>query len=532
MSKQDKKSKDKEMEVFLALCRETFFPPINLSNYQIPAEILKYIPERIAVAYNVIPISYLENVLVVAMSDPLDSTVIDSLHLVTEMEISPVLALKRQIAETIKINYSLREETKEVKPKDEIKILSADMSSFQTKKFNLEEITKLSIGTKIVTTVNMLLDGAVKTRASDIHIEPAEKDVRIRYRVDGMLLEIKRIEKRFQEAVIARIKIMSLLDITQHRIPQDGRFGFNTHNQEIDVRVSMLPTEFGEKIVLRLLNKSSINLEVEKLGFSPYALKAFQDAVSKPLGMILLTGPTGSGKTTTLYTLLNGLNMPNKSLVTIEDPVEYNLKGVSQAPVKHEIGLDFASILRATLRQSPDIIMVGEIRDSETVDIVMKAALTGHIVFSTLHTNDAPSAITRLFNMGAEPFIISFSLNMVAAQRLVRKICEHCKEPYTVDLTDAKEIPSQYRKKDATLYRGKGCKECKNVKYKGRVAVVEALVIDSKIREMIIKRASTDEIRDYAHDNCGMKTLREDAMDKAFRGETTLEEVIRVTTEF
>ena len=533
MSKQDKKSKDEEMEAFLALCRETFFPPINLSNYQIPAEILNYIPERIAAAYNVIPISYLENVLVIAMSDPLNSTVIDSLRLVTQMEISPVLAPKRQIAETIKNNYSLREETKkEITPKDEIKGLTTDMSSFQTKKFNLEEAIKLSTETNIVTTVNKLLDGAVKTRASDIHIEPAEKDVRIRYRVDGILLETKRIEKRFQEAVIARIKIMSLLDITRHRIAQDGRFGFKTHNQEIDVRVSMLPTEFGEKIVLRLLNKSSISLEIEKLGFSPYALKAFQDAVAKPLGMILLTGPTGSGKTTTLYTLLKGLNMPNKSLVTIEDPVEYNLKGVSQAPVKYEIGLDFASILRATLRQSPDIIMVGEIRDSETVDIVMKAALTGHIVFSTLHTNDAPSAITRLFNMGVEPFIISFSLNMIVAQRLVRKICEHCKEPYTIDLTAVTEIPPQYRKKDAVLYRGKGCKECENAKYKGRVAVVEALVIDSKIKEMIIQRVSTDKIRNYAHDNCGMKTLREDAMDKAFRGETTLEEVIRVTTEF
>ena len=534
MSKSYKKNPDKDMETFETFCRETFFPPINLSKYQISDDALEYIPERIAIAYKVIPISYMGNVLTVVMSDPLNISAIDSLRLVTQMEISPVIAPKNQITEAIETNYSLKGSTKKTLEKEvaDAPTAATEISSFQQKKFNLEEVTKLSKEAKIVNAVNKILSDAVKMRSSDIHIEPSEKNVRVRCRVDGILHETKKIDKRFQEAIIARLKIMSRLDITQRRIPQDGRFGFKTQNKEIDVRVSMLPIDFGEKIVLRLLDKESISLDIKKLGFSPYAMKAFKEAVSKPLGMILLTGPTGSGKTTTLYTLLNGLNTSDHSLVTIEDPVEYNLTGISQVPVKHEIGLGFASILRATLRQSPDIIMVGEIRDSETVDIAMKAALTGHIVFSTLHTNDAPSAITRLLNMGVEPFLISFSLNMIAAQRLVRKICNKCKESYTQDLTNISEIPLQYRKKGVTLYRGKGCKECANAKYKGRMAVVEALTLDNHIRDLIVKRASTDEIRDYAKAKCGMKTLREDAMDKALRGETTLEEVIRVTTEF
>ena len=532
MNNPGKNVNSKDLEVFKTLCRETFFPPIDLSKYQISDDVLEYIPERIAIAYKVMPVSSMGNVLTIVMSDPLNISAIDSLRLVTQMEISPILAPKEQIAEAIETNYSLKGTGKKEKESAIAPTTTSEISSFQQKKFNLEEITKLSKEAKIVNAVNKILSDAVKMRSSDIHVEPGEKNVRIRCRVDGILHETKKIDKRFQEAIIARLKIMSRLDITQRRIPQDGRFGFKTLDKEIDVRVSMLPIDYGEKIVLRLLDKSSISLDIKTLGFSPYAFEAFEKAVAKPLGMILLTGPTGSGKTTTLYTLLNRLNTHERSLVTIEDPVEYNLTGISQVPVKHEIGLGFSEILRATLRQSPDIIMVGEIRDSETVDIAMKAALTGHIVFSTLHTNDAPSAITRLLNMGVEPFLISFSLNMIAAQRLVRKICTSCKESYTVDLSAVGEIPLQYRKKDVTLYRGKGCKECDNAKYKGRLAVVEALTLDNTVRDLIVKKASTDEIRDYATAHCGMKTLREDAMDKALRGETTIEEVIRVTTEF
>ncbi len=533
MAQEDIQKQSNELKTFHAICEELFFPPINLTKYQIPEHILDYIPERIAIAYQVIPISRMGNVLTVAMSDPLNVSAIDSLRLVTQMDISPVIAPQSQIASTIETVYSLKTEKKgKISVEKAEEKVTGDVSSFQEKKFNLEEVAKLSKETKIVNAVNKILSDAVKMRASDIHIEPSEKDVRVRFRVDGILHEVKIIDKRFQEAVIARLKIMSRLDITQRRVPQDGRFGFTISGRQIDVRVSILPLDFGEKIVMRLLDKASIQLNIEKLGFSPYALEAFKNAISKPLGMILLTGPTGSGKTTTLYTLLNRLNTYDQSLVTIEDPVEYNLKGITQVPVKHEIGLDFSSILRATLRQSPDIIMLGEIRDFETVDIAMKAALTGHIVFSTLHTNDAPSAITRLLNMEVEPFLISFSLNMIAAQRLVRKICSSCKTSYKEDLSQNQEIPLQYQKKDAILYKGKGCKECENTGYKGRVAVVEALSLDDIIRDMIIKRSSTDEIREYARANLGMKTLREDAMDKALRGETTFDEVVRVTTEF
>ena len=531
MAKSDGKKVNKELTSFYSICKETFFPPIDLSKYQISGDVLSHVPERIAIAYQVVPVSYMGNVLTVAMSDPLNVSVIDNLRLVTAMEISPVIAPASQVIAAIRQSYSLEAGSR----KKEIgmaKTAAPEISPFETKKFDVEEITKLSKDTKIVSAVNKILSEAAKLQASDIHVEPFEDNVRLRYRVDGILREIKTLHKDFQEAVIARLKIMSSLDITQRRVPQDGRFTFRVQERDVDVRVSVLPTDFGEKIVLRLLDKTSIKLTIDKLGFSSYAFDAFNDAVSKPLGMILLTGPTGSGKTTTLYTLLNILNTPQRSLVTIEDPVEYNLNGVAQVPIKHEIGLGFASILRATLRQSPDVIMVGEIRDSETVDIAMKAALTGHIVFSTLHTNDAPSAITRLLDMAVEPFLISFSLNMIAAQRLVRRICPNCKVSYTVDLTQVNEIPAEYKVKKATLYKGKGCKDCDNSGYKGRMAIVEALLLDEKVREMVIKRVSAEEIREYARKHLGMKTLREDAMDKCLKGDTTIDELLRVTMEF
>ena len=523
---------NKEIEYFYSICEESFFPPIDLTKYDIPENILQYIPERTALAYQVIPIALLGDVLTVATKDPLNISAIDSLRFLTQMEISPVIALSKQIIQAINKNYSLvrdKEEREAEKDVQEEKV--SEIDSFKAKKFNLKEIAKLSKDAKVIEIVNKILSEAVMLRTSDIHIEPYEKDVRIRYRVDGILYESKIIKKTLQEAIAARIKIMSRLDITQRRMPQDGRFSFSMKEKQMDVRVSILPVDFGEKIVLRLLDKDSINLTIEELGFSSYAFDAFENAISKPLGMILITGPTGSGKTTTLYTILNRLNTYDKSLVTIEDPVEYNLNGVSQIPIKHDIGLGFSHILRATLRQCPDVIMVGEIRDNETVDIAMKAALTGHVVFSTLHTNDAPSAITRLLNMGVEPFLISFSLNMIAAQRLVRKICVKCKESYDIDLTKVIEIPLRYRERNAILYRGKGCPDCRNSGYKGRIAIVEALTLDNNIRSLILKRASTGEIREYAIKHGGMKSLREDATDKCFKGETTLEELVRVTTE-
>ncbi len=528
-------SSERETDEFLSICQQVQFPPIDLARYDIPKDVLSFIPERIARAYQVIPISRLESMLVVAVADPFNVFVLDNLRLITQKEISPVIGSISQIIDAIDRCYALREEGSGADISEDSGESTdgkgLEVASFKEEKFNLEEVAKLSKEAKVVGLVNEILKEAVKRRSSDIHIEPFETIVRTRVRIDGMLHTIKETEKKYQEAIIARLKLMSRLDITQRKIPQDGRFGFKVEGREIDVRVSVLPIDFGEKIVMRLLDRASINLSLEKLGFSPYALDAFQKAIAKPYGMILLTGPTGSGKTTTLYTILTHLNTIDRNIVTIEDPVEYNLKGITQVPVRHDIGLDFAGILRATLRQSPDIIMVGEMRDFETVDIAMKAALTGHIVLSTLHTNDAPSAITRLLNMDIEPFLISSSINMIAAQRLVRRICPKCKESYKADLTTLEDVPAQYRKKDATLYRGKGCNECANG-YKGRGAVIEALMFDDEIREMIMKGKSLDEIRNYAKKDGGMKTLREDATEKVLRGETTLEEMIRVTVEF
>ena len=523
--------KGQDYERFISLCEEKVFPPIDLAKYEISEDVLSFIPERIARAYRAIPIARMGYVLTVAMRDPSDLALIDNLRFITQFEIAPVISLPQQITNAIDKYYSLRDKEGVQEPERK-EAPQAEISSFKEQKFNLEEITKLSKATKVVNLVNDILAEAVKSRTSDIHIEPLTRKIRVRYRIDGMLHDSRAIEKRFQEAVIARVKLMSRLDITQRRAPQDGRFGFHSQGKDIDVRVSILPVDFGEKIVLRLLNKASIKLDIESLGFSPYALDAFKQSVAKPFGMILLTGPTGSGKTTTLYALLNQLNTVQRNISTIEDPVEYNLAGITQVPVRHEIGLGFATILRATLRQSPDIIMVGEIRDFETVDIAMKAALTGHIVFSTLHTNDAPSAVTRLLNMGVEPFLIASSLNMIAAQRLVRKICPMCKTSFSMDTSQLQDIPSDFRKKDLTLYKGEGCSECSRSGYKGRVAVVEALMFNDELRDMVMKQASSDNIRDYAKQYGGMKTLREDAMDKCVRGETTFEEALRVTVEF
>ncbi|MCM8819367.1 MAG: GspE/PulE family protein [Candidatus Omnitrophica bacterium] len=511
---------------FYFLCEKTIFPPIDLTKYQIPVEIIKYIPQHIAKAYCVVPLSKADFVLTVVIADPQNIVLIDNLKIITGLEISLVIAPRQQILDAISKYYSFSEKEYAV---DTVTKVSSKKDFSEEIKINLDAIKKDSEKKEIINLVNTTLKEAVEKRASDIHIELWEDKVSLRYRIDGILQKVKEIEKKYQEAIIVRIKLLSRLDITQKRIPQDGRFSFHFQSRDIEVRVSTLPTIFGEKIVMRLLDKENVKLNMENLGFSPYALEIFKKAISKPFGMILLTGPTGSGKTTTLYSILNYLNDITKNIITIEDPVEYNLPGISQVPVRSEIGLGFATILRAILRQSPDIIMVGEIRDIETADIAMKAALTGHIVLSTLHTNDAPSAIVRLLNMGIEPFLISSALNMIAAQRLVRKICFYCKKAYTLDLGSYNEIPPIYRQKEVVLYKGEGCLKCENTGYKGRVAVTEVFYLDDTLKEMIIKGASVDEMKKYASLNCGMKTLREDAFEKCLKGETTLEELIRVT---
>ncbi|MBM3251749.1 MAG: type II/IV secretion system protein, partial [Candidatus Omnitrophica bacterium] len=371
---------------------------------------------------------------------------------------------------------------------------------------------------------------AVKQRASDIHLEPTENGLRIRYRVDGALHDAYNFPKKNQNAILTRLKIMSRLDITEWRLPQDGRFKARYANKEIDFRVSVLPTTFGQKIVLRLLDKANLSIGLDGLGFFPETTAQFKEAIAQPYGMILVTGPTGSGKSTTLYSIINQLNTPERNIITVEDPVEYELDGITQLQVIPEIGLTFSNGLRSILRQNPDVILVGEIRDSETADIAVKASLTGQLVFSTLHTNDAAGAITRLIDMGVEPFLVSSSLIMACAQRLCRRICPACKEPYEVpkNLLDKIGLKPE---KGAVFYHGKGCKSCLNTGYKGRMGLLEVLMIDDQIREMVVKRATSDEIKNYALKNRGMVTLWDDAIKKFSLGLTTLEEVLRVTSE-
>jgi type IV pilus assembly protein PilB len=380
----------------------------------------------------------------------------------------------------------------------------------------------------IVQLVDLILSESLRKRASDIHIEPEADGMRVRYRIDGSLHDLIKLPKKNQNAVIARLKIISNLNITENRVPLDGRFKVKFEGKEIDFRVSSLPTTFGQKFVLRLLDKGNLSIGLDKLGFSSEPLRIFKEAVTKPFGMILVTGPTGSGKSTTLYSVLNQLNTPEKNIITIEDPVEYQLDGITQIQVKPDIGLTFAEGLRSVLRQSPDVIMVGEIRDSETADIAVKASLTGQLFLSTLHTNDALTAVTRLIDMGIEPFLVASSLIMLCAQRLCRRVCPKCKKPV--------EIPQDYLKEigfteKAVFYKAEGCKYCNNTGFYGRIAILEAVLIDDRLRELIIKKRSLDEIKEYAVKNLGMRSLRDDAFIKVKEGMTTLDEAIRITTE-
>ncbi|MFQ5952558.1 MAG: GspE/PulE family protein, partial [Candidatus Omnitrophota bacterium] len=396
---------------------------------------------------------------------------------------------------------------------------------------DVSDITAKSATAPIVKMVNLIIGEGLKKRASDIHIEPEEKSLRIRYRIDGELHEAFDLPKKNQNAVLTRLKIMSNMDITETRVPQDGRFKISMEGREIDFRVSALPTTFGNKVVLRALDRSSLSVGLETLGFLPEPLADFKQALSMPFGIILVTGPTGSGKSTTLYSILTDLNSPERNIMTVEDPVEYQVQGLTQIAARPEIGLAFANGLRAILRQSPDIIMVGEIRDFETADIAIKASLTGQMVLSTLHTNDAVGAITRLANMGIEPFLIASSLLMTCAQRLLRKICPHCK-------VKDKEIPADFLKElgeehpqvceTKEFYKGKGCAKCNETGYLGRLGTLETLLVDDKIREMINRKQSEEDIRKYLNER-GAKTLRENAMTKFCNGWTTLEEVLRVT---
>ena len=518
-----------EEELLSLLSGQLYIPILHLSKFKFDPEIVKLISEHIARQYCLIPLSRMGNSLTVAMADPLNIFALDDLKMLTGCNIDIVLSSQDEISRAIDTHYRL--EPKEIEQAIDFTQLGLEFKETEFARpdeIELSSAVKESKKAPIVKLVDLMLAQALKKRSSDIHIEPEEDCLRIRYRIDGSLCDIFKLPKVNQNAILARVKIISNLDITESRIPQDGRFKVKFEGREVDFRVSSLPTTFGQKFVLRALDKSNLSIGLDQLGFSEQPLAIFKNAVNKPFGMILVTGPTGSGKSTTLYSVLSQLNTSERNIITIEDPVEYQIEGITQIQVKPDIGLDFVSGLRSLLRQSPDVIMIGEIRDSETADIAVKASLTGQLVFSTLHTNDALSSITRLIDMGVEPFLVASSLIMLCAQRLCRRICLKCRQPTQIP---DKFLESIGFKEKVIFYTAAGCKYCNYTGFYGRIAILEAIMINDTLREMIMKKKSLDEIRQYAITKCDMKTLRDDAYLKIKMGLTTLDEVIRVTKE-
>jgi type IV pilus assembly protein PilB len=516
-----------DAEITNFLSQQYRVPTVNLDEYEIDADIVKLVSKDQCERHRVIPISRAGTSLVVAMADPTNLNAIDDLKFLTSYNIDPVIASETQIVNAIERYYNVGPSYDEVMAGfDETEIDFSDAEE----DINLMELEKASEDAPVVKLVNMMLLNAIKKGASDIHIEPYEKKLRVRYRVDGVLIEEMTPPLKLKNAIVSRLKIMSQLDIAERRLPQDGRIKMKLgKGREMDFRVSVLPTLWGEKIVMRLLDKGNLQLDMMKLGFDKKPLDDFLWAVHQPWGMVLVTGPTGSGKTTTLYSALSELNKVQHNISTAEDPVEYNLHGINQVQMHEDIGLNFAASLRAFLRQDPDIIMVGEIRDFETAEIAVKAALTGHMVLSTLHTNDAPATIFRLLNMGVEPFLITASVNLVLAQRLARKVCVDCKAPHPIDrqaLVDIGFTPEQIEK--AQLVKGAGCRTCNNTGYKGRVALYEVMRFTDNLKEMVLQGAPTAELKMGAIRN-GMMSLRMSGIQKVLDGVTTTEEILRVT---
>ena len=519
-----------EQDMVISMGRCLDVPPINLAKVHPPDEIASLIPKEIARAHKAFPVCKLASKLLVAMADPMNVLALDDLRQRTKLEILPMITTEKAIEDALSgvntggmaMDQVMRDAAEEAGGGvEEIKETRDQL--------DLDKLRGQGAEGPVVKIVNLILIQALKEKASDIHIEPFEKTIKLRYRVDGNLLEASSPPKALQLPMASRIKILAGLDIAERRLPQDGRFRIRVSGKEIDLRISFLPTVHGEKIVIRILDKGALSGSVQSLGLDERTQGIFKNAIDAPHGMILVTGPTGSGKTTTLYSVLQELNNPEYNIVTVEDPVEYQLPGVNQVAVKSEIGLTFASALRSILRQDPDIVMIGEIRDQETADIAVKAALTGHQVLSTLHTNDAAGAISRLDDMGIEPFLISSSVLLTCAQRLVRRICSNCKEEFVPEpeVFQKLEIPELIGE---TFYRGAGCERCKGRGYSGRAAILEVLPVTESVRRLIVKRASASVIKNQAVQE-GMKTLRMSGIDKAREGITTLEEVLRVTSE-
>ena len=499
---------------------------VEIEGTNIPDSIFNLIPVQFIQKYQIIPLKLMTSTLTIAMSDPTNLAAINEIKFVTGYGVRVVLARASEIKKILDGRFG------SVTAYDDVlkKLGDSDMEIIREEEVNFQELQQATNDAPVVTLVNAILGDAAKRRASDIHIEPYEKIFRVRFRVDGILHEIMAPPPKLKAPLVSRIKIMADLDIAERRLTQDGRIKLKMGGQELDIRVSVLPTMFGEKIVMRLLDKANLQLDMTKLGFEEKDLKGFKEALHKPYGMLLITGPTGSGKSTTLYSGLSELNDPGVNISTAEDPVEYNLVGINQVQVKDEIGLTFASALRSFLRQDPDIIMVGEVRDLETAQIAVKAALTGHLVLSTLHTNDAPSTIDRLINMGVEQFLIVSSINLIAAQRLVRQICQSCKEQIEVPsdvLTNIGVDPAEVAAGFST-FQGKGCAECNQTGYKGRLAIYEVMVMNDDIKEAIIRGMSGTDLKREAVKS-GMSTLRMSAIKKVREGMTTVEETVRVT---
>ncbi len=502
-------------------------PRIDLKNYLIDTKILSLIPESLAKKYNLIPLFKTGDTLTIATADPLNVVAMDEVRVITKSNVEPAVAAESEIRNAIIQYYGVGSSIEDVIKSIDMKSLEIEEGKEETEPERLRNIAEEA---PIIKLVNLIILQAIRDKASDIHVEPEEDSLKIRFRVDGILHEQATIPKQMQAAVLSRMKIMSDMNIATKRIPQDGRFRLSAEGSQIDMRVSSLPTIFGENIVMRILETTSILIGLEMLGFDEHNLEKFKSMIAKPHGIILVTGPTGSGKTTTLYSALNTINTPDKNIITIEDPVEYQLKMVRQSQINPKAGLTFATGLRSILRQDPDIIMVGEIRDLETAEISVQAALTGHLVFSTLHTNDAPSSLTRLTDMGVEPFLISSSVIAILAQRLVRTICGGCKQSYTPSQEIIDKIGVQLPAGELKFYKGAGCKACKNTGYKGRIGIFEMLILNDKMRDQILAKTSSTQIK-HAAQEAGMKTLREDGIAKVLAGMTTIDEVIRVTQE-
>ncbi len=517
-----------EQDLVRALARQHRVPAVDLERVKLDPKILKLIPTEIATKHQVLPLRRVGRTLTVAMSNPTDLGVIDDLKFITRLDIEPVIAGDFTLKKTIDREYEQSDE----RINDLLKQMESD--DIEVVEDREEEMSAVALAAAVdeapvVKLINGILTDAVQKGASDIHFECYEKDIRVRYRIDGVLQEIMRPPMKMKAALISRFKILSDLNIAERRVPQDGRLKLRLGKRVIDFRVSTLPTLFGEKIVLRILDKGNLTLDLEKFGMEPKAEQDFMAAIMNPYGMVLVTGPTGSGKTTTLYSALSKINTHEVNIMTAEDPVEYNLHGINQVQVRTDIGMTFAAALKAFLRQDPNIIMVGEIRDLETGSIGIKAALTGHLVLSTLHTNDAPSTITRMVDMGIEPFNVASAVNLITAQRLVRRICSGCKEAvvYPDEYMRAAGIPPE-QAATMTFYRGKGCDACNGSGYKGRQGLYEVMAMSPALRRMILQEASTADLQAQAVSE-GMLTLRMDGMQKVARGITTMEEVLKET---